>query len=161
MVDTRFRAPYPSTMVEPKSPIRFEAIHSSVEIRRPAPGIVLAVFDGRDVGELGDAPFRELAGDLAAGKFELFIDARQTSGASVEVSGDWSQWFAENRDNLHRVNMLTGSRFIQMTAELVRRVSQLGERMRIYTDPAAFDATLEASIATRRVYVGAGARRSE
>jgi phage regulator Rha-like protein len=38
--------------------------------------------------------------------------------------------------------MLTGSRFIQMTAEFVRRFAALEGIMRICTEPSAFDTAL-------------------
>jgi len=43
--------------------------------------------------------------------------------------------------------MLTGSRFIRLTADFVRRFAELGDAMRIYTDPAAFDGALSNAIA--------------
>jgi hypothetical protein len=43
--------------------------------------------------------------------------------------------------------MLTGSPFIQLTAGFVRRFADLGEVMRIYTDPAAFEGALASSVA--------------
>jgi hypothetical protein len=45
--------------------------------------------------------------------------------------------------------MLTGSRFIHMTAEIVRRFSSLDGLMRITTDPAAFDAALLEAVGAR------------
>jgi hypothetical protein len=41
--------------------------------------------------------------------------------------------------------MLTGSPFVQLTAKFVQRFADLGEVMRIYTDPKAFDAALKDS----------------
>ena len=35
-------------------------------------------------------------------------------------------------------------RFVQLTAQTVRNFAELGERMRIYTDPAAFEDELAA-----------------
>jgi hypothetical protein len=46
--------------------------------------------------------------------------------------------------------MLTGSRFVQLSAELVRRFAELGDLMRLYTDPAAFDEALGGAVATPR-----------
>jgi hypothetical protein len=123
--------------------IRFASLHCSIAIRRPAPGVVVVLFEGRDTGELGDAPFRELEKDLAAGApIELFIDARGGKAASLDVSGAWAHWLAKNRDRLRHVSMLTGSRFIQLSADFVRKFADLGEVMRIYTDPASFEGAL-------------------
>lgn len=119
--------------------ILFEGLHGTLTLRRVAPGIVLAIFRGPDVGEFGDGPFKELAKDLSEGlPLELFIDARECVGPSVEVSNDWAQWMMANRTQLHRINLLCGSRYVEMTANFVRRFTQFGERMRIYTEREAF-----------------------
>jgi hypothetical protein len=118
---------------------RFQGIHSTLSIERPIPGVVLITISGRDAGEHGDGPFRELARDLERGPFVLFVDARDTRGASIDVSNVWARWLREQRDSLHRIHMLTGSRFVQLTADFVRRFSELGDAMLVYTDPRAFD----------------------
>jgi phage regulator Rha-like protein len=41
--------------------------------------------------------------------------------------------------------MLTGSRFVQLTADFVRRFAELGDAMHVYTDGAAFDEALRAA----------------
>jgi hypothetical protein len=115
-------------------------------LRAPAHGVVLVTIDGRDVGELGDAPFRALAQTLAESPLDLFIDARNTTGASVNVSAEWSQWLQQHRAELRSIHMLTGSKFIQLTADFVRRFAQLGERMRIYTDAASFEQALTSAV---------------
>jgi hypothetical protein len=125
--------------------ILFEGIHCTLTIRRPAAGTILAIFNGHDVGEFGEAPFRELAKDLGTGlPIELFVDARRTIGASIDVSNDWARWMLANRGQLHRVHILCGSRFIQLTANFVRRFTGFEDRMRIYTEPAAFEHSLNA-----------------
>ena len=112
-----------------------------MEIASPAPQVAIVTIRGRDVGELGDAPFHGLEPLVSEG-LRLFIDARATRGASVEVSGDWALWLHKHRDALREVTMLTGSRFVHVTADFVRRFAELGELMRITTDPAAFDEAL-------------------
>jgi hypothetical protein len=126
----------------------FKGLHSTMTLDRPRPHIVTLVIIGRDVGEHGDAPLRVLDDELCGGAFALFIDARDTRGASVDVSNIWAQWLRRNRDQLHEIHMLTGSRFVQLTADFVRRFAELGDTMRIYTDGAAFDEALQ--LATRR-----------
>src|SRR6187431_2886142 len=118
-----------------------EAQHCRLTIARPRARVVLVTFVGRDVGELGDAPFRELSRDVAGGDpIELFIDARGATGASMDVSGSWAMWLGANRQSFEHVSMLTGSRFIQLTAEFVKSYAALGDKMRLYTDAAAFEA---------------------
>jgi hypothetical protein len=69
---------------------------------------------------LVDAPLAAMSEQLKLGPFTLFIDARRTQGASVDVSNVWAQWLRSHRDQLFRVHMLTGSKFIQMTADSYR-----------------------------------------
>jgi len=129
-------------------PVVFEGLHSSLEIARPAAHVVVVTIAGRDAGEHGDGPLRALADELQRGSFTLFVDARRTHGASVDVSNVWAQWLRSHRDRLQRIHMLTGSKFVQLTADFVRRFAELGDAMLIYTDGAAFDEALAA--ATRR-----------
>lgn len=126
----------------------YEGVHFRLTIERPARGVVVVHLAGWDSGELGDVPMRELAKDLAENQLvELFIDAHDVKGASLEVSAEWSQWLATHRSQFKHVTMLTGSPFIQLTANFVRRYADLGEIMKIYTDPAAFNVELAEKIA--------------
>jgi len=120
----------------------FDGLHSSLVVARLAPHVVLVTISGRDAGEHGDGPLRALDRELELGSFTLFVDARRTQGASVDVSNVWAQWLRTHRDRLQEIHMLTGSRFIQLTADFVRRFAELGDAMRIYTDGAAFDEAL-------------------
>jgi len=130
------------------NPRVFKGLHSTMTLGRPRPHIVTLVIIGRDVGEHGDEPLRALDDELRTGPFALYIDARDTRGASVDVSNIWAQWLRRNRDQLHEIHMLTGSRFVQLTADFVRRFAELGDTMRIYTDGPAFDEALQ--LATQR-----------
>jgi hypothetical protein len=130
------------------SPHVFEGLHSSLTIARPVGHVVVVTISGRDAGEHGDGPLRALDDELARGSFSLFVDARRTQGASIDVSNIWAQWLRARRDRLERIHMLTGSRFVQLTADFVRRFAELGDAMLIYTDGVAFDEAL--ALATRR-----------
>jgi hypothetical protein len=130
------------------SPRTFEGVHSSLTIARPVSHVVVLTITGRDAGEHGHGPLRALDEELLRGPFILFVDARRTQGASVDVSNIWAQWLRSRRDQLERIHMLTGSRFVQLTADFVRRFAELGDAMLVYTDGAAFDEALAA--ATRR-----------
>jgi len=61
--------------------------------------------------------------DYLAGKgpARLFIDARDVRGASIEVSGEWARWLSAHKVQLREISMLTGSRFIEVAADFVRR----------------------------------------
>jgi hypothetical protein len=137
--------------MDPQNEIFFRSEHGSLTIRRPAHRVVLVSLAGNDVGQYGEAPFKELANDVRGdGQLELFIDARSGLAATMDVSGEWALWLARNRQSFRHVSMLTGSRFIQLSANFVRRFADLGELMRIYADPAAFEGALSNSIANAR-----------
>ena len=119
--------------------VTYEVVNGSLTINRPAPGVVLLKFQGPDVGEFGGAPFQELAGDLAAyGRIQLFVDAAECPGASLDVSSEWAKWINTHRSELAALHLLCGSRFIQLTADFVRRFTGLEGKMRIYTERTPF-----------------------
>jgi hypothetical protein len=127
--------------------IEYQGLYCDLAIRRPAPAIAVVVLGGSDVGEFGDLAMRELQKDLDRfSSIEVFIDARAVRGASVEVSGEWALWMRARRSSFKRINMLTGSRYIQITATFVRRFAGLADLMNIYTEQAAFDEELEAAV---------------
>jgi hypothetical protein len=107
----------------------------------------VVVLSGSDIGEFGDLPMRELQKDLDCfNAIELFIDARAVRGASIEVSGEWALWMRGRRTSFKRINMLTGSRYIQITAAFVRRFAGLADLMNVFTDQVAFDESLAGSV---------------
>jgi hypothetical protein len=125
----------------------FDGIHCSLSIQKVAGGVVILKISGTDIGEFGDAPMQALQECLAgAGPVHLFIDARDVRGASIDVSGEWAGWLREHKADLKNISMLTGSRFVEVTADFVRRFAALQGMMRIYTEPAAFDAALAESL---------------
>jgi hypothetical protein len=127
--------------------VRYDGVHCAIAIERPAPEVLVLRISGTDVGEFGDAPMQGLDERLAGGPpVRLFIDARDTRGASIEVSADWARWLGTHRQQLRAIDMLTGSRYIEVTAGFVRRFADLHGVMRIYTDPKAFDAALADAI---------------
>jgi hypothetical protein len=125
---------------------RYSGVHCEFVIRRPSRGVVVLRITGTDVGELADAPMQGLDRCLEGGEpVHFFIDARDTRGASIEVSAEWAVWLSARKSHFRRISMLVGSRFIEVTADFVRRFAALEGVMRIYTDPAAFDEELSAS----------------
>ena len=133
-----------STLAAPRT---FTGVHCTLTIQRPAAGVVHAIIQGPDVGEFGDAPFRELSLDMEQrSPVEIFIDARDVPAASLEVSADWARWMSTHRDRIQRLNMLCGSRFVELTAGFVQKFTQFGPRMRIYTEVAAFEEALQMAV---------------
>ena len=127
-----------------------EGIHCKLTIERPVPGVSVVRISGHDLGEFGDVALRELEKEITSHQqIELFIDARDAQSASIDVSSVWAHWLAKNRSAFKHVTMLTGSRFVQVTANFVQRFSELGDLMHIYTDPLTFDTSLAVSCQSR------------
>ena len=120
-------------------------------IERPAPAVVVVRIRGTDVGDLRDAPFRALAPLLEGRRrVELFVDARDARGPSVDVGRAWAGWLIAHRDRLRHASMLASSRMVQLTAGFVRRFAGLDGLMRIYTEPAVFDGALSNALGNAR-----------
>lgn len=134
--------------MHPQHLVRFMTKTCELTIERPAPRVVALRLSGHDVGELGHGPFLELEKDFRPGEpaRELFIDARAAAGASIDVSGTWAEWLRKHTRQLRVVHFLTGSRFIQLSADFVRKFAGLEETMRIYTETGAFDDELRSAI---------------
>jgi hypothetical protein len=134
--------------MRPEQVTRFKTKLCELTIERPAASVIVLRLSGHDVGELGEAPFQELARDFTAEatQRELFIDARNGQGASIDVSGSWARWLRAHKAQLRVVHFLTASRFIQLSADFVRKFAELGETMRIYTEAGAFDAELVSAV---------------
>lgn len=137
--------------MSPAAGVRLEALHCVITIDEPAPGVVLVVIEGTDIGDLGEAPFRAMAPMFAGDRrVEMFVDARRARGPSIDVSNEWALWFTRHRHVLRHVSMLTASRFVQLTADFVRRFAELDERMRIYTEPSVFEGALSNALGNAR-----------
>ena len=136
---------------EKPSETHFDGIHCHLTLQQYGCGVVVLKISGTDVGEFGNAPMLAMDDYLhTVPSIELFIDARDVRGASIEVSGEWAAWLSANREKLRDVSMLTGSRFIKLTADFVRRFADLQGVMKIYTEDAAFDSALEVSLFQNR-----------
>jgi hypothetical protein len=127
--------------------VLYECPNFRLGIERPAPGIVVVRLAGHDAGEFGDDPLCELDRDIADDRLvELFIDAREVHGVTVDVIHQWSSWLHRRRARFKRVTMLTGTWYIGMTAGYVRLQAGLEEVMIHHDDPLKFDRTLQAAV---------------
>lgn len=110
---------------------------------RPRPGVMLVTIAGIDSGQFGTTTLDEIRIELLRHRpLELFIDAVAAVAVTVEVSKEWTQFFALNRDALRRVSVLTGSRAIELTIAIAQHLSRTGNLMQLYTDRELFDARL-------------------
>jgi hypothetical protein len=123
--------------------IRYEGMHCNLIIQQFTSRVVVLRISGSDVGEFGEAPMEALNESVtSSGPIDLFIDARDVQGASIEVSGGWARWLGSRKSGLRTITMLTGSRFIGITATFVRRFASLEGIMRICNDPVVFEFAL-------------------
>ncbi|KAA6461968.1 hypothetical protein DYQ86_10050 [Acidobacteria bacterium AB60] len=126
---------------------RFEGAHCSVVLEMISPQLIVMQLSGTDTGELRDGPMRKLDEWLSNAEFvQFFIDARRVKGASIDVSSDWAAWFTANRARFKSITMLTGNKFIQITAEFVRRFAGLNGIMWVCTEPEVFDLALQQAL---------------
>ena len=101
------------------------------------------VYQGPDIGELGDRPFRALDADLEAGlPLEIWVDGRASVSATIDVSRGWADFLARNRSRIHRVNLLCGTDLLEVTAAFVGRFTGYGRRLRLFRDAEVFDRAL-------------------
>ena len=129
--------------MEEAKALQYEGIHCKLTIERPRPGVAVVRISGHDLGEFGDVALRELEKEIAVhGQIELFVHARDAQSASIDIRSTWAIWLAKNRPAFKSITMLTGSRFVRLTADFVQRFAELRDLMHIYTDHALFDSAL-------------------
>lgn len=116
-----------------------------LSIAEPHARRVLIVLEGTDVGRLGREPFQELEKKLDGTRsLELFFDLRAARGATLEASGRWAVWLRRNQQHLRRVSMLIARPIIGLSAKTVARFSELGDKTKVYSNPAEFERALAA-----------------
>ena len=112
--------------------------------QRQRPGVLLITISGYDGGQFGTATLDEILTAInREGKLELFVDAREASGAGVGVSEDWTRFFATNQEKLSRVHVLVGgSKVLQLTVAIAQHLSRTGNLIQIYSDALIFNKKL-------------------
>ena len=71
---------------------------------------------------------------------ELFVDASAASMPGVDVSREWTKFFALNQDDLKRVSVLVGSKAVELTVAIAQHLSRTGKLIQIYSDREVFEA---------------------
>ena len=127
----------------PGGVVRLSAAGARFEFRRPRPGALLVTVAGVDNGQFGLTTLDEITAAVnREGSLELFVDARDASGAAVSVSDEWTRFFSVQRTRLLRVHVLAGSRAIQLTVAIAQHLSRTGDLIQIYSDPQIFESRL-------------------
>ncbi len=107
--------------------------------RRLMPGALLVTIVGSDTGQFGTAALDEIRLEIMRhGPLELLIDAEQAELVTVDVSQEWTRFFATTRPQLKRVSVLTGSKLINLTVAIAQHLSQTGNLIQIYSDRELF-----------------------
>jgi hypothetical protein len=114
--------------------------------QRLRPGALLVTITGHDTGQFGTSTLDEIRLELLRHRpLELFIDAREALGPAVSVSREWTHFFALNRDQLRRVNVLVGSKVVELTIAIAQHLSRTGNLIQIYSDPETFEDRVRAA----------------
>lgn len=138
--------------------VRFSDPSCTIIVTRLAAGVVLLSFTGHDTGQFGTMPFDELDVDVRRyGVIEVFVDTRDAFNATVGVGDQWAEWIQLNRRALKRMSVLVASKYVQMTAEMIKLFSRSGELMRVYTDAPVFSDAIAQSLG--RTFVLGAPRR--
>lgn len=121
-----------------RKPVLLAGARGRVVVRRPAPAVVLLVFEGETAADQAGAVFDEIAIDMSLeGPLDLFVDARAPAGASV-TSLTWRLALMRHRDAFARVWVLaawSGS----MTTGALRAATGLGEKLLVVAAPDVFE----------------------
>ena len=128
----------------PGGDVRLSSGDSTFLYQRPRPGVLRVSISGYDAGQFGTATLDEILTAITReGKLELFVDAREASGAGVSVSEDWTRFFSANREKLSRVHVLVGdSKVLQLTVAIAQHLSRTGNLIQIYSDSQTFNSKL-------------------
>ncbi|MFY0572445.1 hypothetical protein ACN28E_52605 [Archangium lansingense] len=124
--------------------VRLSGERCSYLYQRLRPGVVFARISGDDKGELGDAPRDELREDLSRyAPVELFFEMDESTGGTLPVHEAWTTWFSTWRPALKSVSILTHSKYMHVSVEIVKLFSRTGELIRVYLDPEPFHEALQ------------------
>lgn len=124
--------------------ILLTAARCSFAFKRLAPGRLLVTISGFDQGQFGTATLDEISAEfMRCCPVEVYVDAREAVGVAVEVSREWTTFFARNRDKLKRVTVLVNSKFVHLTVSIAQHLSQTGNLIQIVADPQEFQQRLQ------------------
>ena len=121
--------------------VKLSAGRCTFTFTRPAHGVLDVRIEGTDKGQFGTAALDEIALALVRERpIELFVDASQASMPTVAVSKEWTRFFKLNRKDLKRVSVLVSSKSVELTIAIAKHLSETGNLIQIYSDPALFEA---------------------
>jgi hypothetical protein len=120
--------------------IRLTAGGGSFTFRRPRSGVLEVTAWGQDEGQFGTRALDELRGAIDRdGQLEIFIDAENASATAASVTDAWKRFLSVHRNDLARVHVLVGSKFMYLNIAITQHLAGAAEILRLYTDRAGFD----------------------
>lgn len=124
----------------PDGRLQLRAGAGSFTFHRLSPGALLVTIAGNDTGQFGTAALDEIRLEiLRHGELDLLIDAHEAALVSTAVSQEWTRFFSDNRKQLRRVSVLTGSRLVNLAVAIAQHLSHTGKLIQIYSDRELFD----------------------
>jgi hypothetical protein len=130
--------PIKSTL--PDGGILLSAARGSFTFHRLCPDALLVTITGDDTGQFGSEALDQIRLELQRRRpLHLLIDAGAATMVSVQVSQVWSRFFADHRDSLQRVSVLTGSKLVNLAVAIAQHLSRTGNLIQIYSDRKVFE----------------------
>ena len=132
--------------VLPDGSVRMTSGTTEFVFARPSVSVLVVRIAGYDRGQFGTAPLDEIGSVLrVAAPVQLFVDARDATGATVRVSEDWTRFLTRHAADLEHVHVLVGSKMVELTVAIARHLSRIDRLMQIHSDPALFETQLQAA----------------
>lgn len=111
----------------------------SFVFERFRPGVLLVTIEGMDAGQFRTAPLDEIRLELMRhAPLRVFVNAQNALGATVEVRQEWTAFFSAHRAQLKGVDVLVGSKYVQLVVGIAQLLSQTGNLIQIQSDPNFF-----------------------
>ena len=126
--------------------LQLTAGRCSFTFERLRQGALRVTVTGGDSGQFGTAALDEIRIELLRHRpLELFVDAQAATFVAVEVSKEWTHFFALNREHLWRVSVLVGTKAVELTIAIAQHLSRTGNLIQLYTDAELFEARVAAA----------------
>jgi hypothetical protein len=108
--------------------------------RRPRPGVLVMSGSGRDRGQFGDVPFRDI--EAEASRFEpldLFIDTSGLDFVDSAVVSRWTAWLRELPASVHSLGILHGADMTGVNVAVAAHLARHAGRLRVHPDRTRFE----------------------
>jgi hypothetical protein len=108
--------------------------------RRPRAGVLVMSGSGRDRGQFGDAPFRDIEAEAVRfGPLDLFIDASALDFVDGDVVSRWTVWLRELPGSVQSLGILYGADVTGLNVAVAAHRARLPGRLRVHPDRVRFE----------------------